>query len=296
MSNKDPKSTALSERGKGPLVFPGMIPVGERFAQRLRDVIAGSGCNDAIVTSGTGEIKAFADWRRVQDPFTALCRYLLKPLKGAVLLSIPPAFITQLVDMFYGGTGATRQGRTTFTAAEHLFLERIADQCLSVFAHAWAGCVDIGEAQVAIETDSTKAVLVKDSDPVLVQTFTISGGALTQAYFHCVYPVASLRGIASLSQDPRPQDEEAIDPLWREAIRHAVLQAYLPMRSIFARPDIPVHQLLTLKPGDVIPITLPKHLPVTIAGRLFAHGSVGESSGRAAIQIEKIEQGNTVHD
>ena len=47
--------------------------------------------------------------------------------------------------------------------------------------------------------------------------------------------------------------------------------------------------LLALRPGDVIPISLPQHIPLTVAGRLFAHGTLGEADGRAAIRISRIE-------
>jgi hypothetical protein len=35
---------------------------------------------------------------------------------------------------------------------------------------------------------------------------------------------------------------------------------------------------------------------VTVAGRLFAHASVGDSNGRTAIKIERIEEGSIVYE
>ena len=43
--------------------------------------------------------------------------------------------------------------------------------------------------------------------------------------------------------------------------------------------------------GDIIPLTMPRHVPVTVAGRSFAVGSIGEANGNAAIMIEHIEKG-----
>ena len=63
-----------------------------------------------------------------------------------------------------------------------------------------------------------------------------------------------------------------------------------------ASEELPLGRLLNLKAGDVIPICLPSHIPVTVAGRLFAQGTVGEANGRAAICIEKIEQGSLTYE
>ena len=69
----------------------------------------------------------------------------------------------------------------------------------------------------------------------------------------------------------------------------SVSQVCLPVRSILARPELPLSRIMTLQPGDVIPLTMPRNVPLTVAGRLFAHGTIGESNGRAAIRIESIQ-------
>ena len=85
-----------------------------------------------------------------------------------------------------------------------------------------------------------------------------------------------------IGQDPQ-------GPVEFDALIDAVMQVHLPVRSIFARPQVPLAKLLSLRAGDVIPVCLPDFLPVTVAGRQFAHGTVGEAGGRAAIKINSIE-------
>ena len=51
-----------------------------------------------------------------------------------------------------------------------------------------------------------------------------------------------------------------------------------------------------LAPGDFIPVCLPTRVPVTVAGRLLAHGTIGEANGRAAIKIDKLEHGAVFDD
>ena len=71
----------------------------------------------------------------------------------------------------------------------------------------------------------------------------------------------------------------------------ALRDVRLPVRSVLARPEISLVKLLSLEVGDIIPLTMPRHVPVTVAGRSFAVGSIGEANGNAAIMIEQIEKG-----
>ena len=50
-------------------------------------------------------------------------------------------------------------------------------------------------------------------------------------------------------------------------------------------------QLMQLKPGDVIPITLPAKAPLIVADRRLAFGTIGEREGKAALMIEQVVGG-----
>ena len=58
-----------------------------------------------------------------------------------------------------------------------------------------------------------------------------------------------------------------------------------------SKDTVTLQRLLTLAVGDIIQVPMPRQIPVTIGGRLFAQGSVGEANGRTAIKIESIQQG-----
>jgi flagellar motor switch protein FliM len=289
--SKAKPASLLRERDDTP-GFPGLDRIGERFARALRDVIAAAGGDDATVTRGASTLKSFGAWRGEHPPFGALCRYHLSPIKGAMLMAIPPALIIQMVDLFYGGTGEISSARGEFTAAENRYIARFGEQCLPLLAAAWADIATLSPAFAGVEHDIANAKLGKDMDLVVIQPFAVQIASGDQVTLACVYPVSALRPIAALSDAPQPESAAPADPIWRDRLSEAVFEARLPMRSIFARPELPLGQLLSLKAGDVIPVCLPSHIPITVAGRLFAHGTVGESSGRAAIKIAKIEQGS----
>src|SRR5690606_38665662 len=100
-----------------------------------------------------------------------------------------------------------------------------------------------------------------------------------------------LRGIAGAEPVPEARDMPTIDPVWTSTLNSALKTVRVPVRSVLARPEISLVKLLSLEVGDIIPLTIPRNVPVTVARRSFASGSIGESNGNAAIMIERIEEG-----
>lgn len=82
---------------------------------------------------------------------------------------------------------------------------------------------------------------------------------------------------------------QAEDPSWTNNLMRAAMNVKLPVRSVLAEPVIPLTQLMTLKPGDIIPISFGPEIPLMVTNRRFARGAVGASNGRAAIRVHRIE-------
>jgi flagellar motor switch protein FliM len=280
--------------------FPGMDRIGENFARGLRRIIAGFGGDDALVNCDPVNITTYGALRTDNANATALLRVNLEPIRGDVLMIIPSSLIRQLVDIFYGGDGVNLSAAATqvsgFTASEDRFLERIGLQCLPIFKAAWNDIAYTSPDLTAVYSDIAAAAFAPDHDLIVVQTFSISGGVFGEAQILCAYTTAGLRSFPALLQSVPVICSSNVDPVWRDKLTDAVMQLHLPVRSIFARPELPVAELLTLKAGDIIPIFLPPHLPLTVAGRLFAYGTVGNSGSRAAIRIEKIAEGNNQNE
>jgi flagellar motor switch protein FliM len=272
--------------------FPVLDRVGDRFARILGGVISEFGVEGGRITALEGVVQTYGGWR--SDAATSLagiCRFRVNPMKGAALMRMPAPFICQLVDRFYGGNGEAGADRVSFSTAENRFVQRIGERGAAMMATAWSDVVSIHPELTTVSTDWADIDFVRESDLVVVQSFVVSGGGMTPAEISVVYPVDALRTIGQRSA-PAASPEPSVDDLfWQEKLTLAVLETRLSLRAVFARPELPFAQLLTLKAGDIIPISLPTHVPVTVAGQLFAAGTVGEANGRVAIQINSLKEG-----
>lgn len=64
----------------------------------------------------------------------------------------------------------------------------------------------------------------------------------------------------------------------------------LPLHVVLAEFDLSLARLQTLAPGDTIPLTMGRQVPLLAGETLVAHGSVGTAEDRMAIRLTRIPQ------
>ncbi len=269
----------------------GLERMGERLAQRIRGVVEPFARARVQVTLDPVETLRFEEWRVSLPTFTSLSLYRLRPLKGGMLLAMEPDFITSLVDAFYGGGGAPAKPRTReFTPGEERLLSRLADGIVAQLAEVWAEVAVLTPALAARETNAAYASLVRADEAVVLQRFVVAPAQGKTGTILIVYPLAALRPYEALLAAKVHDDNGSGDVEWRARLADALENVRLPVRSVLARPELSLSQLVALKPGDVIPITLAPRVPLIVADRRIATGTIGEQDGRAALMIEHVER------
>lgn len=263
--------------------FVALEPLAAKLARAIQSVLDGRSNSMIKVTAGSANAARFAEWRIAQNPFGALLRFGSDG-KDDLLIHLPGYLLSQIVDVHYGGRG-TVQMQTEFTAGELQFAERIGGRFALILETAGLGSMRFQEAQ----PDLLQAAWPKSRDAIAIQPFTCDGGAIKPAI---VSLILSANAASELSRhgESNFDDNRPTDQAWADRMRAAAMRVRLPARTILARSDISFQRLLTLAPGDILPLLLPMQVPLTVAGHIFAHGSLGEANGRAALLIEKMEK------
>jgi flagellar motor switch protein FliM len=284
----DAKASLLLRKAADSYAFPALDSVAVQFGRSLRDLVRALGVPSIQVERGDAETISFADWTAAAAP-AIFWRYHAPPLKGPVLLAAPRPLLLQLVDIFYGGKGGLAAEREELTDAEERFAARLGRDMGLQLAAAWREKLNLEPELDCVTCDPAKLAAVRADDELFVQRFILRGAPFEGRTIACAYPLAALRGVAGA--EPAPEMPGAANPVWSGALNKALREVKLPVRSVLARPEISLVKLLALEVGDIIPLGMPRHVPVTVAGRSFAVGSIGEANGNAAIMIEHIDKG-----
>ena len=267
----------------------GLDKLGDRLARKLRVLIEPYSGGRPGVTAKAPDSTMFMMWDACVPGFVSLSLYRLLPIKGIVTMRIDATLISQLVDRFYGGRGnGASSEKHEFTPTEIRLINRLSGQIMSALVESWADIARLDPILVSRETGIAQAdILPADSD-VVVQTFEIDLGVKDKFLIEFVYPQDGLSGIEMPAGTRRVEEPKAKDHFWQAQLNRRIEEVRLPVKTVLARPNLKMSELMALKPGDVIPINIGRRLPLIVGDRVYAHGTVGEQDGAAAFMIEKL--------
>ncbi|WP_022683761.1 flagellar motor switch protein FliM [Sphingobium bisphenolivorans] len=274
---------------QAPLMLSGLDRLGEKLGRRLRSLIepiAGARPHVAVEDARALE---FANWQAEVPAAASIGVYRLSPLKGQVLLRMDAAMISTLVDCFYGGIGnRPLPPRGEFTPTEDRLIARISEGFMARLVECWSEMLAVEPGLIVRETGVGFAAAAPAAEPMVLQRFLISITRDAEWTVDLLFPLSSLRAVEPLMGSRVSLDEERADPVWQARVATRMRDIRLPARTVLARPNLSLAELMQLKAGDVIPVTINRSLPLIVGDRIVAHGSIGEQDGRAAFQIEKL--------
>ncbi len=259
----------------------------QRTASGLQALLDVSNNGTVRITAGAANAVRYPEWRIAQNPFGALLRYRCANRNDELLVHLPGNFVSQIVDMQYGGSGVTPV-RSAFSATELRFISGFGEQ----FAKLLKASGSRGTAHadfVEVHTDLLCAHWPKSRDDIVIQAIFAESENIKPTAITLVMASETLQLLVDGSNHDSAS-AMTVDTMWAERMRAAAMQLRVPARAILMRNQLSVQRLLTLSPGDVLPLLLPSQIPLIVEGRVLAHGSLGEANGRAALRIEKIEK------
>jgi flagellar motor switch protein FliM len=250
------------------------------ITRALGDIFASA---NVAVKAGPIAPARFTEWRINQNPYGILLRFALVGNGNELVFHVPGYLISQIIDIGYGGTGQVVT-RNAFSVAETRFVERVANRLLQHIGLTLSEPCRLAEMQSEI----LAFVWPKSRDQIALASIFIESPAIKSATMSCFMDLTTARQVADrLYQTPEVQ--AATNPAWRAKMRSSAMRVTIPARAVLTRAELPAAQLLTLRPGDILPVLMPAQIPLTIAGRPFARGTIGEANGRAALKIEQME-------
>jgi flagellar motor switch protein FliM len=275
-----------------PQLLSGLDRLGEKLGRRLRALIEPiSGVRPHIGVTDA-QVLDFKSWAADVPTFSSIGVYRIAPLKGQMLLRIDAAMISTLVDCFYGGLGnRPLPTRGEFTPTEDRLISRISEGVITRLIDSWSDILPLEVGLIVRETGIGFASAAQPGEQMVLQRFMLSIARDQEWPIDLLFPLSSLRAVEPLMGSKTQVDEERLDPVWQARIANRMRDIRLPARTVLARPNLSLADLMQLKAGDIIPVTISRSVPLIVGDRIVAHGSIGDQDGRAAFQIEKLAQG-----
>ena len=261
--------------------------INERFARHARSVFLPMLRLQPRISPFPPEVKTFDEYCEGIENFMNLNISRMEELRGPMLLTLGPKFISTLTASFYGGSiYQPDQKRTEFTSTEERVIELVYGALSECLSAAWTDLMPVALTYQGREVNPQFASFVDGGELVIICAFLIQLPNGDSVNMDVVYPLQTLKPIASQLRS-RMQSDTSDDVSWRERMEHAILNIPLNVTAFLGEPVMSMGQLIRLQSGDVVPIQVNEGIELRVENNPIFLADIGEVSGQAAISLTK---------
>lgn len=261
--------------------------INERFARLVRSIFLPMIRIQPKINPFPPEVKTYDEYSAGLNSFMSLTTSRIDELRGSMLLVLEPSFISVLTNCYYGGKLANFPStKAEFTATEERIIEIVSDGIGQCLQNAWKDLMPITIRHQAREVNPQFATLVESTDSVIICSFVVQLPNIDSASFDVIYPLQTLKPIASLLRSRVQSDVIDDDTSWRDRLEKSVLNVPLPISAILSEPTISLSKLLKLKKGDVMNLPPIDGVDFFVDDKLLFKSEIGETNGQAAVSLK----------
>lgn len=275
--------------------MPTLEMINERFARYTRISMFNLLRRTADVSVGGIQIQKFGEYVHTLYVPTSLNMVKFRPLRGTALVILDAKLVFKLVDNFFGGDGrhAKIEGRE-FTPTELRVVQMVLEQVFIDLKEAWKAVKGIDFEYINSEVNPSMANIVSPSEVVVVSTFHVEldggGGEL-----HITMPYSMVEPIREVLDAGLQSDTDERDDRWVRALQEDVMEARVDLEADLVRRDVTLRDIVDLREGDIIPITMPEYTILTANGVPMFKTQLGQLNDNLAMRVLDFIDRSGVH-
>jgi len=269
--------------------MPTLELINERFARYLRIGLFNYMHRTTEISVGPIRVQKYSEFIRNLVVPTNLNLVAAKPLRGTSLFVFDPNLVFLVVDNMFGGDGRfhTRVEGRDFTPTEQRIIRGLLNVVFTEYSRSWKPVYDISFEYIRSEMNSQFANIATPSEIVISTTFSLEFGG-TAADMHICFPYSMVEPIRDLLYSSMQSDQLSSDQRWIVMLRKQLKDAEVEIAAQLASTTVTLGQILKMKTGDIIPISIPDKIVVNVDNIPLMECRYGQQSGQYALKIERF--------
>ena len=269
--------------------MPTLELINERFARYLRIGLFNYMHRNAEISVGPIRVQKYSEFIRNLVVPTNLNLVLAKPLRGTALFVFDPNLVFLVVDNMFGGDGRfhTRVEGRDFTPTEQRIIQGLLNVVFNEYGKSWKPVYTMTFEYVRSEMNSQFANIATPSEIVISTTFTLEFGGAT-ADMHICFPYSMIEPIRDMLYSTMQSDQISTDKRWIGTLRKQLQSAEVEIVAQLGSASISLGQILQLKVGDVIPLTIPEKIIANVDSIPLMECRYGQQNGQYALKVERF--------
>lgn len=269
--------------------MPTLEIINERFARLLRVGLFNFLRRSAEVSVGSVRVSKYSEFIRNLVVPTNLNLVHMKPLRGTALMVFDPGLVFLLVDNLFGGDGRfhTRVEGRDFTATEQRIILRILDIVFEAYTKSWEPVFPVEFEYIRSEMNTQFANIATPNEVVVASTFTVELGSVSGQIHFCM-PYSMIEPIRDALTSSLQGEALEVDKRWIRLMTQQIQIAEVEMVAVLGTSKVSFDDILNMRIGDVIPLTIPESIEATVDGVPVLDCTYGVLNGQYALKVERL--------
>jgi flagellar motor switch protein FliM len=269
--------------------MPTLEIINERFARLLRIGLFNFLHRSAEVSIGPVKVSKYSEFIRNLVVPTNLNLVQMKPLRGTALMVFDPNLVFLMVDNLFGGDGRfhTRVEGRDFTLTEQRIIQRVLGIVFETYAKSWEPVYPVHFEYVRSEMNTQFANIATPNEVVVSTTFTIELGPVSGEMHFCT-PYSMIEPIRDILTSSLQGETLETDKRWIRLMTQQIQTAEVELIADLGTAKSTLGDILNLKVGDVIPISIPETVAAKVDGVPVMECTYGKLNGQYALRVEKM--------
>jgi flagellar motor switch protein FliM len=279
---------ALLRAGPGPAeLTPALARAGERLARLLRGALAPVlGGEPPKVTCNAPSEMPYIEFTEEVGMLAGNSLYATGQGNAPLLSVIDADVVLRLVDRAFGGQGeAPYPLPPEFQLSAELMVARLEKIVAAGLASALGSKDPAAIRPLRREGKLSQLQAFADDTRVAVITLMVDEPGRTKWTIRMAFPFATLAELFGHGERP-PVARSVRGPSEPTALPFAELP--LSVTALLVDVALPLSAISRLEIGQVLAVPVARMVPLRVAGRTVAHGSIGAVDDRVAVQITQL--------
>ncbi len=214
----------------------------------------------------------------------------VQPLGTRILLTVEQSFILMCLDCLLGGAPDKPPRERRFSEIDTMLTQRLIESMIHQLSMVWHDLAGVTLSLVEIETFNDASQIAAVSEPTLVVVIE-SRINKHSASMALLIPWLAIDPVADRLSG-KESDEPESDLLGAAEIGRAVAGVPVTLRAEVAAIELPIDEILALRPGSVIKLGASAEHGVTLFAEnvKLARAQAGANGPRRAVQVSGTER------
>ena len=269
--------------------MPTLEIINERFARLLRIGLFNFMRRTAEISVGPVRVVKYSEFVRNLVVPTNLNLVQVRPLRGTALFIFDPNLVFLVIDNMFGGDGRFHtwvEGRD-FTPTEQRIIHRMLEVVFEDYQKSWHAVYPVKFEYMRSEMNTQFANIATPNEVVVTTSFNIELGA-SGGEFHICMPYSMIEPIRDILYSSLQGDHIDVDKRWVRLLSRQVQSAEVELVANLGHAELKVSDILGMKVGDVVPLTVPANLRAEVDGVPVLDCQYGVFNGQYALKVKNM--------